>query len=217
MDVERFIADMLDVQTPRDLQLEVGPSELMGCERRLWHRVHGTETCNFGVLRLPSWMGRVLHDALGKEAERQDPWGERYLIEYACELDGVPAHIDLLDLEDGEIVDWKTSTKAKLIPSKWPGISGRAQVHDYARMARARGHDIRTVVLVGIPRDGDETGIKVHREPYDEATAMHGRNRLERVKVSPTPPPPTENWKFCRDYCDFYDPTEVIGCPGRRS
>jgi len=216
MDVEKFIADMLDVDTPRDLQKEIGPSELLGCERRLWHRMNDTPRCNFGALKLPAWMGRVLHEALAKEADRQDVWGDRYLIEHAMLLDGMPCHVDWIDRPAKELGDWKTATKAKLVPSKFPGIAQRSQVHNNARIARANGIEIETVVLVGIPRDGTEDDIKVHREPYDEAVALHGLRQLERVRDAKFAPPPTEHYKFCRDYCDFYDPTEVVGCPGRR-
>jgi hypothetical protein len=76
------------------------------------------------------------------------------------------------------------------------------------------GYDVKTVNLVAIARDGSEKDVKVHTEPYDEAIALQAFEWLNQVKTSTVLPEPEKDQSFCKDYCQYYDATEQMGCGG---
>jgi phage FluMu gp28-like protein len=76
------------------------------------------------------------------------------------------------------------------------------------------GYEVKTVNLVAIARDGAEKDIKVHTEPYDETMALAALSWLANVKASTTLPEPEKDQSFCKDYCQYYDATEEMGCGG---
>lgn len=202
-----------DKDSARSTQKAIGPSEIGGCRRKLWHRIQGTPTTNEDTLGLAAWMGTAIHERIERRLRHEDPFGKRYLIETEVEYDGLMGHVDVYDKDDREIIDWKTTTKKNL--SRFPSTSQRSQVHLYGYLMSKNGHEVEHVTLVALARDGNELDVVRHTEPYDERYALKALDRWREVQDAPQAPEPEENVRFCRDYCQFYDPTSEVGCPGK--
>lgn len=201
----------------RGRQTEVGPSEVGGCARALWNRLNDVEVTNPDTIRFPAAFGSAIHHHIQEAFRRQDPFEERYLIEreWRSEAHELMGHIDLYDIENKEVVDWKSSTKKSLSGGYFPSRQQRWQVQLYGLLLDENGHEVKNVTLVGIPRDGNERDIVVHTEPYDKNIALEALQWLEMVRNTTVPPAPERDISFCANYCGFYDPTGTKGCIGR--
>ena len=200
----------------RSNQNEVGPSEFGGCRRKVWYRLAGQEVTNPGTLRLASIMGTAIHTQIQEAFRRQDPFEERYLLEkeWKSPKHDLKGHVDLYDIEKREVVDWKTSSK-KNLASYFPTKQQRWQIQLYGLLMSENGYPVDTVTLVGIARDGNESNIVQHSEPYDAAVAQEALAWLEDVKWHKEPPAPEKDFFFCKHYCVFFDETSKKGCAGR--
>jgi len=210
MDRQEFLTIIDDSRSNRSMQKAVGPSEIGGCSRRLWHRINETPACN-DTLSLAAWMGTAIHKGLEGALSRVDPFNTRYMTEVQVEHDGLMGHVDVYDREAREVIDWKTTTKSKM--SKFPSESQVQQVQVYGWLLSANGYSVDSVTLVGIPRDGNERHVLFHTESYDENVALDAVAKLEDVRAMSEPPEPEEYARFCRDYCQFYDESGAVGCP----
>ena len=185
----------------RSQQTEIGPSELGSCRKKVWLKLQGTEETNETSF-LASWMGTAIHASLDEAVERLDPFSARYLREIEVERDGMRGHVDLFDLEAGEVIDWKTTTKNGL--KRFPTAEQIWQVQVYGYLL-SKTHEVKTVSLVCIPRDGSEKHIKTHTEPYDEAVALEALAWLADVEGREFAPEPERSARyFCIDYCEFF-------------
>jgi len=200
----------------RSQQKKVGPSELGGCARKLWYKLDNQERTNQNTLSLAAILGTGIHSHIQKIFHEQDPWGERYILEGEFEFpeDNIVGHVDMYDKENKEVIDWKTSTKGNL-GRYFPSRAQRWQVQLYGLLVNRAGHDVKTVTLVGIPRDGDERDIVYHSEPFDPEVCKEALAWLKEVREATSPPPAEKDASFCRHYCSFYDETGEIGCVGR--
>ena len=218
IDLQEMVSKSLqgyDAQRDRSLQVDIGPSSLGGCRRRVWHDLMQSPKLN-PTESLGAILGTFIHAGMEKVMKRQDPFGDNYLIEIEVEHDGLRGHCDLFIKELGLVVDFKTSTKSGLRylndrQKMW-------QIHTYGYLLSQNGYDVKEVALVGIPRDGKMGDIKIVQEPYSELTAREALAWLadikERVATNAEPPAPEKYVAFCRDYCPYFDPSEVQGCPG---
>ena len=214
MDQDFILTLVDDSRSARSMQKQIGPSEIGGCKRRTWHRVQGHPVIN-ETLSMAAWMGTAIHSAIEKKIRRSDPFSEKYLLEEPATVGDLTGHVDCYDIENREVIDWKTTTKRRL--ADFPSEQQRWQVQVYGYLMRGNGYPVDTVTLVGIPRDGNETHVKIHSEPYDESVAIEALEWLASVRSSVDPPEPTEHVRFCRDYCSFYNPRaddDGDGCPG---
>lgn len=199
---------LLTRRTARDMQKQVGPSEIGGCRRKVWHRLQGTPITNPGTYRLASSLGTAIHTWIEETLAGDD----RFLLETRVERDGIRGHIDCFDLERGMVIDWKT-IKLSGVPF-FPGTQKRWQVQVYGWLMSSL-RPVTSVCLVGIPRDGTDQDIVTHVEPYDERVAREALAWLRDVERMQDPPRPERKARsFCRHYCGFFDPSEVVGCPG---
>jgi hypothetical protein len=96
----------------------------------------------------------------------------------------------------------------------------RWQVQTYGYLLARAGYDVKTVTLVGIPRDGNEEDIIVYSEEYDESVALMALEWLEEVKnATEAPAPERDAASFCKSYCSFYGslcsgiPKDIAGEP----
>jgi hypothetical protein len=201
-----------DQQRDRSLQVDIGPSSLGGCRRRVWHELKQTPKMN-PTESLGAILGTFIHAGMEKVMERQDPFGDNYMIEIEVEHNGLRGHCDLFIKDRGLVVDFKTSTKSGL-----RYLNDRQklwQVHTYGWLLSKNGYEVKEVALVGIPRDGKMGDIKVIQEPYSELIAEEALAWLEDIKsrLDQEPPAPEKFVGFCKDYCPYYDPTGEKGCP----
>lgn len=206
-----------DASRARSVQVEVGPSSLGGCRRRVWHDLKQTPKLN-QTENLSAILGTFIHKGLEAVIERQDPFGDNFLIELDLEHGGIKGHCDLFIKDIGAVVDYKTTTVKNL--AKLGSTQQRWQIHTYGWLiSNSLGYEVKTVALVGIPRDGRMDDIKVFQEAYDPNIAMQALAWLDEVKAvaaSDAPAPaPEKPVFFCRDYCPYYDPIGADGCPSK--
>ena len=201
-----------DASRDRSKQTQVGPSEIGSCRRKVWYRLNAQPETNENQSKLAAIMGTAIHAAIEDAIGHIDPDGKEYLVETAVEYGDMKAHVDLFVPSTGAVIDWKTSKVKNLsyFPSKQP----RWQVQVYGYLLSKNGYEVKTVNLVAIARDGSEKDVKVHTEPYDEAIALEAFAWLNEVKSSVTLPEPEKDQSFCKDYCQYYDATEQMGCGG---
>ena len=164
-----------DKSRPRSQQKELGVSSIGGCARAAYFVLNSWDKEN-ETIKLPALM-EVKHD-------------------------GLMGHIDLWIPSIGAVVDWKTTKKAGL--SYFPSNQQRWQVQLYGYLLTKNDHEVKTVTLVAIPRDGDERDIVIHTEEYSEAVALEALAWLENVKAMTEPPAPENYASFCSLYCNFY-------------
>ena len=201
-----------DASRDRSLQTEVGPSEIGGCRRKVWYRLNAQPHTNENQSKLAAIMGTAIHAAIEEAIGTLDPEGKEYLVETQVAYGDMKAHVDLFVPSTGAVIDWKTSKIKNL--SYFPSNQQRWQVQVYGYLLSKNGYEVKTVNLVAIARDGNEKDVKVHTEPYDETMALAALAWLENVKASKELPAPEKDASFCKDYCQYYDATEQMGCGG---
>ena len=200
MDKQTLIDALVKADTarPRSQQTAIGVSQLGGCRRQVWHKSRGDAETNT-TLRLPAIMGTAIHGAIESAIGSTSA-----LIEERIEIDGLPpATIDYFDPKTGEVVDWKTITLKNT--AYFVTQQKRWQVQTYGYLLEKAGHQVNTVTLVGIPRDGTENDIIVYSEPYDAAVAEQALAWLADVVArEEAPNPERDAVSFCAKYCPFY-------------
>jgi CRISPR/Cas system-associated exonuclease Cas4 (RecB family) len=201
-----------DASRDRSTQTQVGPSEIGGCRRKVWYRLNAQPHTNENQSKLAAIMGTAIHSAIEEAIQHLDPEGKDYLVEAAVEHGDMKAHIDLFIPSTGAVIDWKTSKVKNL--SYFPSTQQRWQVQLYGYLLSKNGHEVKTVNLVAIARDGDEKNVKVHTEDYSEDVALTALAWLEGVKASTELPEPEKDSNFCKSYCQYYDESGVMGCTG---
>ena len=201
-----------DASRDRSMQTEVGPSEIGGCKRKVWYRLNAQPHTNENQSKLAAIMGTAIHAAIEEAIGAIDPEGKEYLVETEVAYGDMKAHVDLFVPSSGAVIDWKTSKIKNL--GYFPSTQQRWQVQLYGYLLSKNGYEVKTVNLVAIARDGSEKDIKVHTEPYDESMALTALNWLASVKASTVLPEPEKDQSFCKDYCQYYDETEQMGCGG---
>ena len=201
-----------DAGRDRSKQTQVGPSEIGGCRRKVWYRLNAQPETNDNQSKLAAIMGTAIHAAIEEAITHLDPEGKDYLVETEVAYGDMKAHVDLFIPSIGAVVDWKTSKVKNL--SYFPSTQQRWQVQVYGYLLSKSGYEVKTVNLVAIARDGDEKDIKVHSEPYDEASALEALQWLTNVKVMSEAPAPEKDETFCRSYCQYYDESGQMGCVG---
>jgi hypothetical protein len=201
-----------DSQRPRSKQKAIGVSALGGCRRQVWHTLNGDVGTN-PTLRLSAILGTAIHTAieasiLNQYTDRKEK--DKPFLEHRVEIDGYPpATIDFFDPLNGEVVDWKTITK-KNVPY-FVSQQKLWQVQTYGYLMEKAGYTVKTVTLVGIPRDGTENDIVIHSEPYDPTVAEQAFAWLQNiVDRTEAPSPERDAASFCSKFCGFYGSV----CPG---
>ena len=201
-----------DASRDRSMQTEVGPSEIGGCRRKVWYRLNAQPHTNENQSKLAAIMGTAIHAAIEEAIGALDPEAKEYLVETEVAFGDMKAHVDLFVPSTGAVIDWKTSKIKNM--GYFPSNQQRWQVQLYGYLLSKNGYKVNTVNLVAIARDGSEKDIKVHTEPYDETMALAALSWLANVKASTVLPEPEKDQSFCKDYCQYYDVTEQMGCGG---
>jgi CRISPR/Cas system-associated exonuclease Cas4 (RecB family) len=197
-----------DAKRSRSTQVQIGPSEVGGCRRKVWYRLNDQPETNDNELKLAAIMGTAIH----AEIERALADNPDVLIETEVEYNGMKAHIDCFVPGTGDVIDWKTSKVRNL--SYFPSTQQRWQVQLYGYLLAKNGYAVNRVSLVAIARDGDERDVKVHTEDYDESIALEALGWLAAVKEAKEVPAPEKDASYCQHYCKFYDASGQMGCVG---
>jgi hypothetical protein len=212
MDIKDLLIKALHAKEnarPRSTQVQVGPSELGGCRRKVWYKLNDQPETNDNELKLAAIMGTAIHSAIEKALDKHIG----VMLESEVEYNGMKAHVDCYLPDTGDVIDWKT-VKAKNL-AYFPSEQQRWQVQTYGYLIEQSGlGKVQNVHLVAIPRDGDERDIKVHSEKYDSSIALEALSWLEAVKESQVAPAPERDESYCKFYCKYYDATGEIGCVG---
>jgi len=197
-----------DAKRSRSTQVQIGPSELGGCRRKVWYKLNDQPETNENEMKLAAIMGTAIH----AEIERALSDNPDVMIETEVEYNGMKAHIDCFVPGTGDVIDWKTSKVKNL--AYFPSTQQRWQVQTYGYLLAKNGHDVKRVSLVAIARDGDERDVKVHTEDYDETVALQALNWLAAIKGATEAPDPERDASYCKFYCKFYDASGEMGCVG---
>lgn len=197
-----------DAKKSRSTQVQIGPSEVGGCRRRVWYRLNAQPETNDNQLKLAAIMGTAIHAEIEK-ALSDNP---DVLIETEVEYNGMKAHIDCFVPGTGDVIDWKTSKVRNL--GYFPSKQQRWQVQLYGYLLSKNGYVVNRVSLVAIARDGDERDVKVHTENYDESIALEALGWLATVKEAKDAPAPEKDASYCQFYCQYYDASGEMGCDG---
>lgn len=200
-------------QSERSLQKEIGPSEFGGCKRKTWLRLNNQPITNPDTLMLASVMGTAIHSYIQDAYRRVDPWEERYLLEKEWKHENLMGHVDLYDKQEKMVVDWKTTKKTGL--RYFPSKQQRWQVQLYGYLLTMNNMPVEKVVLVAIPRDGDERDIVYHEEDYNPDVVAEAFAWMDSITNAEFSPAPEKDVAFCQFYCNFYDKTGEKGCAGR--
>jgi len=212
MDVKDLLIKALyekENKRPRSTQVQIGPSELGGCRRKVWYKLNNQPETNENELKLAAIMGTAIHDTIEKALSNN----KEVLLEQSVEHNGMKAHVDLYIPGTGDVVDWKTVKLKNL--AYFPSQQQRWQVHTYGYLIEQSGlGKVHNVHLVAIPRDGDERDVKVHSEKYDSSIALEALSWLAGVKEFQTPPEPEKDESYCKFYCKYYDASGEMGCVG---
>ena len=212
MNKTELLSVLLGPKTDRDRQTAIGPSQIGGCKRKVWMQLKDQPRVN-ETSKMAAWMGTAIHTAIEKHFEYADPFGERYQREVEVEFGGLKGHVDLYDVVENEVIDWKTTTKRRL-GDNFPSDQQWQQVQLYGWLLSNNGYAVEKVTLVGIARDGNEDHIQIESQPYDVGAAMAGLQWLKEVEEAVEVPEPEKNKRFCANYCVFYDRNGEVGCPG---
>ena len=125
MDIRELLVKALhDVENkrPRSTQVQIGPSELGGCRRKVWYKLNDQPETNDNELKLAAIMGTAIHSAI--ENALKD--NKEVMLESTVEYGGMKAHVDCFIPSTGDVIDWKT-VKAKNL-NYFPSLQQRWQV-----------------------------------------------------------------------------------------
>jgi len=179
-----------DAKRSRSTQVQIGPSEVGGCRRKVWYRLNDQPETNDNELKLAAIMGTAIH----AEIERALADNPDVLIETEVEHNGMKAHIDCFVPSTGDVIDWKTSKVRNL--SYFPTLQQRWQVQLYGYLLANNGYAVNRVSLVA------------------ESIALEALGWLAAVKEAKEAPAPERDASYCQFYCKFYDATGEMGCVG---
>lgn len=232
------IISWADANSPRSLQVAIGPSELgTSCQRRLAYRLAGWREVNEHMDPWPAIVGTAVHAWTGESVQKfmTRTGAHDWLIEVELHPDPlVTGHSDLYQISTGTVVDLKTCgvTALRHLQKHGPSHEYKVQVHTYGLGHQRAGRPVNSVALVFVPRAGWLRDMYVWSEPYDERVALTALGRmydlayrLIEMDVQRYPSRFSEITATPGDacvFCPFYNPTpdqsvtaDHLGCPGR--
>ena len=218
MEITKMLVGALaghDAQRDRSQQVDIGPSSIGDCKRRVFMALTNAPKVN-PTDSLAAIMGTFIHAGIAEAIKREDPFGDNFMIEQEFAIEGLRGHIDLYIKDRKQVVDWKT-TKAKSL-RYFPSEQQRMQVQMYGYLLKQNGYEVEKVSLVAIARDGGFNDVREHTEDYDPEMAQAGLKWIEEIKQAAEKnevPAPEKDVYFCRSFCSYYDATGVNGCPSK--
>ena len=216
MDIQTLLKSALtenDKARERSQQTELGASSVYGCKRQAWNIIRQVEKTNHDTESLAAIIGTAVHATLAEAMKRADVFGDDFLFEQGFSTPDIKGNCDLFIKSTGTVIDWKTTTKKNA--SKFPTEQQRMQVQLYGYLVEEAGHQVNTVSLVAIMRDGQMKDTIIHQEPYSREMALKGIEWVRDLQNTIYPPAPERPRQFCKSFCEYYDPSGEIGCPAK--
>lgn len=222
---------------PRSLQTRLGPSEIgHPCDRRLGHKVIGTDVINTGE---PAWyptIGTAVHSWLeGVMTWLNGHFGAgpdtkpRFLLEHKVdvgEIDGehITGSCDVYDRLTEHVIDWKVVGERQLrkYAKEGPGSQYRTQAHLYGRGWTRRGLPVSGVAVMFLPRDRMLRDTYFWHEPYNEQIAIDALSRADGItklarQLGPKALPMLKTFDAYCQFCPYFQPGSTdlqTACPG---
>lgn len=204
-----------DAKRARSKQIEIGASSVGGCSRKAWHIINQTTKTNFQTEKLPAIIGTAMHAAVAEALREYDVFGGEFEIEFPLEIPELKGNCDLYVAATKSIWDFKTVTLQSITKKNWLDKQKKMQVNLYGYMKNQRDPgSVEKVGLIAIPRDGKFSQMVAWEDDYDEALALEGLEWLRNVRDANEPPAPQKYQNFCASYCEYFDPSGDVGCPG---
>lgn len=188
------------------------------------------------LVNLAAYVGTAFHESIARDVAVALPWAtvERR-VELPLPSGPLPGSADLVEddtaTDTTTVTDWKSSTVAALKGADgdggrwaWPRAGHIEQVNGYAAALIAEGATLGRVRvrIVGVPREGDATAVRVWEADYAPEVAERLAQRVERVRATVSrgelaePGRPAGSW--CARFCPYYAPggdgSLDGGCPG---
>jgi len=224
----RDVVVQAGIWSPRAGQVQIGPSEVgHKCIRRLAYKLLDWDKPN--EMQGGSWaaqVGTAIHAYLAEVFSKR----EGFLIEQRVTIRGnLAGTVDLFDIKNGVVLDWKTTGATKLANYKKFGADQQQiiQVQLYAYGLAQQGADVKSVALCYLPTSGSLTDMVLVMHDYDEQVALDALARLDSIHallaaadVESNPEIwgqiPAEADRLC-SWCPYFKPFSkslVEGCPG---
>lgn len=202
--IESLVA--LDDSRERSQQVLIGPSQLMGCARRVFFELVDQEPVNHNIDRLAAVMGTAFHTSAQEAIDLAIAQGKAEGITELT-VPGIPeiglgdGHVDWW--RPGVATDWKSITLSSM---RWfPGTKRWFQLDTYGFLCNRAGYKVEKLELVAIPRDGKFADIKVFTKNYEESKALEAidwlKQRQENKRNGELPA--AEPSALC-NYCPFF-------------
>lgn len=206
----------------RDLQQAAGMSEIGGeCDRQLAYKIAEVPPCNVDADPMPSIIGTGFHLHVEKMLQRLDR--RRWLVEVPVNYHGIPGTCDLYDRRRKLVIDWKSTSKAKIrrLRSDGPPLRAQVQIQLYGAALRAAGETPSRLALAYVPRDGALSDLWVwtttpDQRLVDEWVARY-EDLVDRVAKGERPADFNATPSRLCSYCSHFTPTSTDfnrGCPG---
>lgn len=205
----------------RNLQVELGASQIgIECDRQLSYRLHNTVVVNTAVDPMRSLVGTGVHLLLQEIFTRLDGGSGRFLTEQYVSYRGVPGQADLYDGWLRTVIDWKTTSKARIADYVKNGLpqSYRTQIQIYAAGLQELGLDVRQVAVAFLPYDGPLSGLWTWQAEPDRSIADTAIERVAKLREITPEDAQAIPSRAC-SYCPYYSPrsTDVrFGCPAKK-
>lgn len=204
----------------RSRQVEIGSSEIgWACPRRVAYRLAGTPRVN-DTDPMKLMLGSGLHLYLAEKFRVLDPQDRRFLIEYPCVYRDVPGHGDLYDRFTRTVIDWKSTSKARINEMRKKGVPGyySTQVQHNAMALRAQGEDVQAVALMFFPTDSTLTNAWAWVSKVDPRVADEAVDRINQLRGSDPASVACVPDRFC-GWCAHYKPGSTdlsVACDAKK-
>lgn len=195
-EVKNLALDLFKVKSERDKQSKIGASEIGNpCDYCVGFRLLGHKQKD-NQYWLAAKLGTGMHAVLEMAGEEADPDDYRFgamrgaWIETSIVIGELPGYGILKSKPDlvlqavDHLIDWKSSTKAKVAKYKLDGVPMQYVYQQmlYAWGLRQAGVIISKLSLVFVNRDGGtDSDVWIYSFDYDEGIALKAWSRLELI------------------------------------
>jgi len=203
---------------PRSRQQALGPSDAgHPCDRRLAYQWAGTLPVNFGD-PIKATVGNGVHHVFAEGLRRLVELGAHLSVEAKTTFRNVSGTYDVYDQETGDLIDWKTTTKARLTKYRKDGPPGQyvTQLRLYAAGLANEGVTVKRLALIFVPTDGTLNDLWAWITFPDHEQAGRAVDRLDQLAGMRPSEASAQPERYC-GYCPYYSPNSTDldqSCPG---